>query len=153
MRWVRLTAVLLTLTALAIGSAATPGDKGEPKNGAPEIVINITGDGDMAKYIKEGDKDQLPVAVTVGQTVNWKNKGNKKHTATSKLKVGDKPLFNTGTLKSGESKSITFNKKMFEDAGGTVGGQVNLDYICLIHGEAKMKSSIILKSAEEKKGK
>src|SRR5438045_515822 len=140
MRTVPLALALLTLAVLAAAPAAPAGDKDKPKQDPNEVLIVITGPGGDAKYIKDGDKEQKDVVVTVGQKVTWRNDGNKAHTATSTKQVGGKPLFNTDTLKAKESKTITFDQKLFDDAGGTAGGEVKLEYFCQIHGPAKMKS-------------
>src|SRR5262245_60153748 len=90
---------LVVLVALVAVARAAEDEKDKKKEQAKEVVINIKGAGAHAKYIKEGDDDQKDVTVTVGQKVTWKNeKDNAPHTATSKLKVGDKEVFNTGKL-------------------------------------------------------
>jgi plastocyanin len=144
MRVLRCVVALLALTAFV--AVAAEGDKETPK----EVIINIVGGGADAKYIKEGDDEQKAVAVTVGQKVTWKNKGAFPHTATSKKKGDKGPLFDTKRLKKGESKSIEFDTKLYEAAGGKDGKEVELEYFCEIHGEEMMKSSLKLKPAEKK---
>jgi len=148
-------AILLALLTVGVRGAATE-DKGKKKAVPKEIVIYIVGPGGMAKYCKAGDTTQKDVTVIVGQTVKWVNKGDQPHTATSKKETKDgKPLFDTKEIKRAkcdkyDSRSITFDEKLFKAAGGTPGGAVKLEYYCDIH--PKMKSRIILKAADRKKG-
>jgi plastocyanin len=111
------------------------------------IVIHITGPGMNAKYIKEGDAVQQDVAVKVGQSVIWKNdtKTTKSHTASATTKdAAGKRVFDTGSISVGDSAQIDMTKALYDGAGGTAGGQLELEYICTIHGANAMKSKIVL---------
>ncbi len=146
MRFLTCGAVLLSLTALIVVAAE---DKKKDKDDV--IVINIEGKGKNSKYIKEGDKEQKDVTVIVGQTVKWVNKSNAPHTATSDLKVKDKPLFDTKRLNPKDKPteaSILFDEQKYKDAGGKDGKPVPLSYHCEIHPE--MMSNIILMPAHKK---
>ncbi len=61
-----------------------------------------------------------PEAVTIatGGTVTWLNDDSAAHTATE---GSDPPIFDTGTLQTGDEDTVTFDKP------GTY------DYICLLH--------------------
>lgn len=135
--------------AFAIGLPLAP-----PALVAQDIKINITGPGATAKYIKEGDAAQLAVEVTVGQTVRFSNTvmTTATHTATSNMKdaMGNR-IFNTGNIAVGTFKDVAFDAALYKKAGGTPGGQVDLDYFCALH-PATMKSKIILKDAPRASG-
>ena len=134
--------------ALALAAFASAEDK--KKDAAKEVVINIVEDGPKAKYVKEGEKEQKDVTVTVGQKVTWKNKGDLPHTATSKTKGDDnKPVFDTAKIDVGGSKSITFDEELYKKLGGKDGKDVEAVYFCKFHGEANMKSKIVLKAKKE----
>ncbi len=133
---------LATLAGVAVSPAAP---QRQTKAAGEKVVINITAGGAKAKYVKEGEKEQKPVVVTVGQTVVWKNTDDDTHTATHKPKEGGKALFDTGEIDGGKSKEVVFDQKLFEAAGGKAGGQVELDYRCTLH--PRMRASIVLKSA------
>jgi plastocyanin len=134
----------LALMAVAV----TADDEKKKKEQATEVIINIKGPGAKGKYVKDGDNEQKDVTVTVGQKVTWKNeKGNAPHTATSKLKVDDKAVFDTEKLVGGDNKTIVFDEALYKKAGGKDGKEVELEYYCRIHGENNMKSKIILKPA------
>lgn len=106
------------------------------------VVINITGPGGDAKYIREGDSTQKPVEITVGQTVRWVNKGDVQHSATSG--PAGMYIFDTGLLDRGAHSDVTFTEAIFQAAGGQAGQTVDLQYRCRVHGQ--MTSVIRLKS-------
>jgi plastocyanin len=111
-----------------------------------EIVrIRISGPGANAEYILEGETEQSPVHVNVGQTVRWINDERPRHTATATgtNSSGDR-LFNTGTLREGEEADVLMDNELFLAAGGTTGGTVELDYICAFHPQT-MQGTIALK--------
>ena len=86
---------------------------------AREVVIRIAGDGGNAQYIEEGESAQEPVEVRVGDTVVWRNEGNRTHTATAENNDGDL-LFDTTDIpgRSGASFSssdpIEMTAEIFE---------------------------------------
>jgi plastocyanin len=141
---------VLSCICLCCCLAIIPEPNWAGEKGAKVVTINIVGKGSKAKFIKQGETTEEQVVVYVGQTVRWQNKGNVEHTATSKLMVGGKPLFDTGLLDAGEAKEIQFDEKLFKSAGGKVGSQISLDYICTPH-KALMKSVIVLKSKDDSK--
>lgn len=147
MRFLMRGAAMWAATVLFVLAAGADDKK---KDAADEVVINITGNGGKAKYIKAGDTAAKDVTVVVGQTVKWVNKGNKTHTATSSLKVGDKAVFDTGDLRANASGSVTFDEQKYKDAGGKDGKAVTLEYYCTVHGKENMKSNLILMPTEPK---
>lgn len=129
--------VALTL-ALGLGAAAAGDDL---------VVLHITGAGSRADYILEGQSVEEPVHVKVGQTVRWANdRGTTApHTATSSMTDADGvPIFDTGRIDRGEEADVLMDSGLFKAAGGTAGGSINLEYFCDIHGNANMKSSLVL---------
>lgn len=136
------------LGALLCAITSVEGQRQRGKAQQEVVVINIEGSGSAAKYILEGDTEQKPVVVLVGQAVVWHNKDTVKHTATEGTPDADKHLFDTGDIKKGASAKIVFDQQLFQRAGGTPGGEVTLKYYCDIHHQ--MKSSLILKSSAGK---
>jgi plastocyanin len=137
---------LLVLASVSWAALLVAGENAGQAKGGDTIVILI--DAKM-RYIKEGDKEQKPVTVKVGQTVVWKNTDAcDTHTATSVAKKDGKPIFDTDDIESGKSAKIVFDQKLFEAAGGKAGGQVELPYVCTYHKQGK--SSIILKAVDAK---
>src|SRR4051794_29528426 len=99
----------LVFGSLLVGLSALAAANAEQKERKTDdvIVVNITGKGSNAKYIKEGDTKQQDVEVLVGQTVRWVNKdsstGKMQHTATSNAKKKDgNRVFQTKALEKGE---------------------------------------------------
>ena len=135
----RLAALLITLS-IFVGVVVAHADE---KTKDPDIVINITGPGAGAKYIKDGDAEEKEVIVKVGQTVRWVNKGTVSHTATSFLKAENKPVFDTDVIDADDSADVKFDGALFTKAGGKAGGEVELKYFCRRH-PAQMKNGKIL---------
>jgi plastocyanin len=139
---------------LMIGSALVTfawAAAGNDQNASDEtVVINITGNGPNAKYLKEGDTEEKPVAVHVGQTVKWVNKGNLQHSATSFKNKGDKPIFDTDLIEPMQSKEITFDSDLFASAGGTTAGQIELTYFCTKHPTLMKNGKLTLSDARKK---
>jgi plastocyanin len=142
------TALLMIGSALVTFAWAVAGSDQKASDDA--VVINITGNGPSAKYVKEGDTEEKPVAVQVGQTVKWVNKGNLQHSATSFKNQGEKPIFDTGLIEPAESKEIKFDSDLFASAGGTTGGQVELTYFCTKHPTFMKNGKLILSDAGKK---
>ena len=142
------TVLLMIGSALVTFAWAAAGN--DQKASDDTVVINITGNGPSAKYLKEGDTEEKPVAVHVGQTVKWVNKGNLEHSATSFKNNGDKPIFDTGLIEAMQSKEITFDSDSFVSAGGTTGGQVELTYFCTKHPTLMKNGKLILSEAGKK---
>jgi len=113
--------------------------------GQEPIVINITKGGMDAKYVKQGESEQKPVEVAVGQTIRWVNTdADSSHTATSTAKGSDgTPLFDTSFLNGKSEKAIVFTRDLFKAAGGQPGKSIELEYFCRVH-TPKMKSSLTL---------
>ncbi len=118
----------------------------------PEIVINITGRGTGADYIERGKTEELPVNVTVGQTVRWTNMTSNgvttSHTASARRRdSNNNRIFNTGEIEQDRIADVLMDRELFEQAGGQPGGQVELDYICTRH-PSQMGSKIILTDSD-----
>ncbi len=119
---------------------------------AREVVIRIVGDGGSADYIEEGATSQEPVEVRVGDTVVWRNEGNRTHTATAENDDGDL-LFDTGDIqgRSGSnfesSDPIEMTAAIFASAGGQSGQSVSIVYFCEHH--SAMESSLSLSEARD----
>src|SRR5215211_2269766 len=64
---------------------------------AREVLIRIVGNGGNAEYREDGTSTEEPVEVRVGDTVVWRNQGNRTHTATADISDPD-PLFDTGDI-------------------------------------------------------
>lgn len=113
---------------------------------AQDVVVHISGPGGTAKYIKEGESTQNPIAVIVGQTIRIKNDlgVTSSHSVTHTPPTGRPVLFNTGLIPPGNFKDLILTPEIFAGAGGVVGGTVNLDFHCLLH--PNMKSSFLLQS-------
>src|SRR5262245_61550195 len=131
------TAVLAALGAFIFAPALAAEDS---KDAA--VVIHID---KKMRYIKEGDTEQKPVTVTVGQAVVWKNLDESAaHTATSRLKGMDgKPLFDTGKIEGGKSAKVVLDIKIYEAAGGKGGAKVELEYHCTLHPRGKSKLLLV----------
>lgn len=132
------------LAFLFLTAALPAQDKNGGQGEAKPITINIQ----EYKYIKEGDTEQKPVVVKVGQTVIWKNSDEVKHTATSKTEKDGKPLFDTGKIAADKTAKIIFDQKLFAAFGGKAGGEVTVEYYCIPH-KPNMKSSIIFQAADK----
>ena len=140
-----LSTVFATISILAAAAAENK------KADDDAVVIHIaSADDDTWKYVKQGDDEQKPVTLFVGQTVRWQNDDeDMEHTATSKLKGKDgKRIFDTKKINSKGSKEIVFNEALFKSAGGQPGGEVKLEYYCSFHPR-QMSSVIVLKSANQ----
>jgi plastocyanin len=48
------------------------------------------------------------ISIVAGGTITWTNKDGIEHSVTSDAVAGGSPLFDTGFLKKGESRSLTF---------------------------------------------
>jgi plastocyanin len=140
--------VALGLSLLAFGCIVAAGGD-EPRDQA--IVINIVGPAGKAKYIKEGEKEEKPVDVNVGQTVRWVNKGTMEHSVTSFLKKDDKPVFNTGLFNPEDQREIKFDRDIYTKAGGKPGEEVELKYFCTKHPTSMRNGQINLYDRREKK--
>ena len=136
------------LGTISIFAAAAADNK---KAADDAVVIHIVSADDTWKYVKQGDDEQKPVTLFVGQTVRWQNDDeDMEHTATSKLKGKDgKRIFDTKKINSKRSKEIVFDEALFKSAGGQPGGEVKLEYYCSFHPR-QMSSAIVLKSADQK---
>ncbi len=137
---------ILGLAIFALGQGFAGSDD---KSADDTIVINITGNGPNAKYIKDGDNQENPVAVKVGQKVKWVNKGNTRHSATSFQQKCGNPVFDTDLIDPNDSKEVLFDSTLFMNAGGAAGGQVDLTYFCKRH-PAQMKNGKITLSDKGK---
>jgi peroxiredoxin len=124
---------------------AAAGGKGGKRNASVE-VINIKGTGGQSQYIKEGDTDQNPVSVTVGQTVRWVNKSDAPHSATHGRPGDTTHLFDTDIIDPKSSAEVQFTEKIFKGAGGKPGGEVMLLYYCRKHPTTMRNAKIILKA-------
>jgi plastocyanin len=82
----------VTTTAAGGGAATTAANAGAAQ-------MKVTVDIKDFKFVADN------VHVGVGGTVTWTNSDKQNHTATG---AGD---FDTGTIKPGESKTVTFDKK------------------------------------------
>ena len=117
---------------------------------ARDVLIRIVGTGGSAKYIEEGVTTQQPVDVTIGDTVVWRNEGNRTHTATADDEQGNF-LFHTGDIPRAsdgnfpESDPIEMTAEIFENAGGTPGEPASILYYCEYHGP--MESTLVLREA------
>ena len=105
---------------------------------ADEKVIVITGNGTDAQYIEDGKTKQLNVVVTVGDTVRWKNNGDRTHTGTSDVNAtANTPLFDTSNVAAGATVSITFDQALYDAAvkatGSKPGDSLHLGYFCAKH--------------------
>ena len=140
--------LVIALAVLTIGRSVEGNDE---KTSNDTIVINITGTGPRAKYVRDGDTEEKPVLVQVGQTVKWVNNGNLQHSATSFMqnKSGN-PIFDTDLIEPTHSKEIKFDSALFTSAGGTPGGQVQLTYFCTIHPVQMKNGKIVLSDARKK---
>jgi plastocyanin len=138
--------VFMALVALLAHAQQGADEENEPKR----IVINVIGDDEGWKYIKEGDDDQQPVEVPLGWTVRWQNDDEEMdHTATSKLKTPDgKRIFDTKKIEAQKFKEIVFDEELFKAAGGTSGKDVKLEYYCSYHAR-QMKGVLVLKSSAQ----
>jgi plastocyanin len=121
-------------------------------------TINIKPNGPNAQYIEQGVETQLNVVITVGDKVTWMNMGDRKHTATSDIKVNGEFLFNTGDIdKNTSSKPIEFNDALYDAAvkatGVKPGERVHLGYFCGKHPKL-MGGKIVLQPVgfKEEKG-
>ncbi len=119
---------------------------------AREVKVRLVGAGPNARYIEEGQTEQRPVSVDVGDTVIWANEGNLTHTATAENQRGNL-LFDTGDIRSGTpgapppvSDPIQMTAALFANAGGQPGGSVLIEYFCDHH--AQMQSSLVLNDPE-----
>jgi plastocyanin len=105
---------------------------------AAEKTINITGNGPNAQFIEDGKDKQLNVVVNVGDTVRWKNGGDRTHTATSDVSVSSgNPLFDTMNIAAGNSVTVTFDQALYDAAvkatGSKSGDTLHLGYFCAKH--------------------
>jgi plastocyanin len=140
--------LVIGLAALTFGRAAAVNDD---KASGEIIVINITGDGPNAKYIRDGDTQEKPVVVNVGQTVKWVNNGDLQHSATSFTQnQSGHPIFDTNLIDPMQSKEIKFDSKLFTSAGATAGGQVQLTYFCTKHPGLMKNGKIVLSDTRKK---
>ena len=133
---------------------------------AADITIEIQGDDDDALYIQTDPKPPYPgrqhnVIVTVGQSVQWVNKGNKAHTATSDLKVGSGAtkayLFDTDQIEAGATSAArTFAQADYDKArvalGLDDGDPLPLGYFCTNH-PGTMGGKLLLIKTESLKAK
>jgi|GEM_PF-484503 len=111
---------------------------------AQVIEIGIVGTGGNGKYILVSETEQKPVSVSVGQFVQWINRGTTRHTATA-VSTDDQSavIFDTGEISDGErSEEVEITKEMFEAAGGKTGEVATLEYFCDFHSQ--MKSSLVI---------
>jgi hypothetical protein len=106
------------------------------------VMITIERNGDGTLGFRNADKSTGAAVVTVGQSVIWRNKDNKAHSATSKIKG----LFDTDKIDGlNDSKAILFDDAMYSAAGGRPGGEVALSYSSTVDGD-KGEGQIILKA-------
>lgn len=101
----------------------------------PAIQIQIVGPGSNAEFIKVGDEEPMPVSVTIGDRIEWINRGNRPHTATASLETDrSQILFDTGELLPGDtSDPIEITQELFQTAGGVAGETLKLEYVCDFH--------------------
>ena len=112
------------------------------KASAREATIRIVGNGASALYIEQGETQQKPVAVSVGDMIVWVNEGNRTHTATAEDDDGGL-LFDTGDIApQDQSDPVEMTHELFAKAGGEPGESVSLQYFCDHHFQ--MKSSLVL---------
>lgn len=122
-----LAAVGISATFL-LASCGTSNDKADDKPTTTEAAGSPAGSGD-AVSIADFAFDPTPLQVKAGASVTFTNKDSATHTATSNGKVPKE--FDTGDLKEGASKKVTF------DEAGTY------TYYCDIHNY--MKGEVVVK--------
>src|SRR5438105_1216288 len=116
-----LLAPLLALAMLAVARTTCAEDAKQANKAGAAVMIEIHKKGKFV-YIRQGDTEQKPVEVVVGQSVVWKNQTPAKHTATCDKKGPDgKPLFDTGAIQKkggkGDAVTVLFDEKLFKAAG------------------------------------
>ena len=110
---------------------------------ADDVTIRIVGPGGRAQYIEDGETQQKPVAVNVGDIVYWRNEGHRDHTATAENGDDGRPVFDTLNIDRGTTSiPVEMSPARFKAAGGHSGGTVTIDYFCDYH--PPMQSSLIL---------
>ena len=119
---------------------------------AREVLIRIVGSGGSAEYLEDGASLEEPVEVVVGDTVVWRNEGNRTHTATAENDDGellfdtrDIPRATNGNFET--SNPIEMTAELFEKAGGQPGMAIGIEYFCDHHSE--MESSLVLREASD----
>lgn len=122
MRFMKLSCIAGTVFLVALLVQTSSGEEKKPENAAARN-----------HNVEMLDDEFKPkeIAIAVGDTITWVNKGEKKHTATADDK-NDPNFFDTGDVKPGESSNPVEFKK-----AGTV------PYHCIHH--KKMKGTITVK--------
>jgi FtsP/CotA-like multicopper oxidase with cupredoxin domain/peroxiredoxin/plastocyanin len=141
----------LVKPAAAADASAASARRNDGRGNDKPIVINVSGTGGQSKYIKEGDSEQRPVTVTVGQTVRWVNKSDAAHSATQGSPGDTVHLFDTGILQPMGRAERQFTEKLFTAAGGEPGGEVTLLYYCRKHPSSMREAKIILRDTRKKR--
>lgn len=120
----------------------TPGPTPPPQ---ANVTINITGSGSTAKLIAEGQTEQQPVAVAVGQTVRWVNQTPQQHVLDAS-RGGAEPIFHAVVPGNGGTWQKLFTTDDFQRAGGQGTQTVALNYRSQTYSE--VASSLNLTGTE-----
>ena len=101
----------------------------KPENGGePDKIVEIFGENGTIKFVEKDKEKPEAVTLVVGQSIRWTNKDSKTHRVICTLEGDDKPIFDTGPIKSGASKDLLLNIDIYRRAGGKTANFVMLKY-------------------------
>jgi hypothetical protein len=114
---------------------------------AADVTINITGD---RQFVVDGQTQQFPVVVGIGQSIRWINKDAAPHTATSDINKSGSAgvaVFATGQIAAGQaSVDITITQGIYDEvrqASNVTTPLAHLGYFCSNHPE-EMGGNLVL---------
>jgi plastocyanin len=113
-----------TLALAACGGSATATRTTTSTGGAPAASVDHV-------QIKEFKYAPATITVALGTKITWTNHDSAPHTATSGTSPNSDGVFDSGTIKKGESKTATVSKR------GT------FTYYCAFH--PFMKATVVVK--------
>jgi len=107
-KWTLASATLVLLAVLALIAAA----EFLPHGSAGRSTNSGNSPAKTATVVIRGFKfEPATVTVRAGETVDWKNEDIVPHTATADAEVGDKPIFDSGTIDTGAVWRYVARKK------------------------------------------